>query len=96
MKINSLSNSSCKCCFTTLIWTSNNVILNELFTTATSYDAEIMGKQVLQSFMKKNFLGIYVTHLQELAQTWDKGIVSITALVDKDEKTRTYHIDENK
>ena len=68
------------------------VILNELFTTATSYDAEIMGKQVLQSFMKKHFLGIYVTHMQELAQTWDTGIVSIIALVDKDKKTRTYHI----
>lgn len=80
------------------------VILNELFTTATSYDAEIMGKQILQSFMKKGFLGIYVTHIQELAQNPEKinkddpmsafseGIVSITALVDKDEKTRTYHI----
>ncbi len=72
------------------------VILNELFTTATSYDAEIMGKQVLQSFMKKHFLGIYVTHMQELAQTWDTGIVSIIALVDKDEKTRTYHIVRDK
>lgn len=68
------------------------VILNELFTTATSYDAEIMGKQILKSFMDKGFLGIYVTHIQELAQNWEKGIISIAALVDKDEKTRTYHI----
>lgn len=67
------------------------VILNELFTTATTYDAEIMGKRVLKAFIKKGFLGIYVTHLCELAKEPD-GIVSMTALVDTDEKTRTYHL----
>jgi len=68
------------------------VILNELFTTATTYDAEIMGKDVLHQFMKKGFYGIYVTHIQALAKKQD-GIVSLAAMVDEiDQKTRTYRI----
>lgn len=67
------------------------VILNELFTTATTYDAEIMGKRILKDFMGQGFLGIYVTHLQELTRG-QEGIVSMAALVDRDEKTRIYKI----
>jgi hypothetical protein len=36
-------------------------------------------------------LGIYVTHIQELA-TEQEGIVSMTAQVDADECTRTYRL----
>ena len=43
------------------------VILNELFTTAATYDAYIMGRRVMAHFIKQDCFGVYVTHLQELA-----------------------------
>jgi len=68
------------------------VILNELFTTATTYDAEIMGKDILRSFMQKGFYGIYVTHIQALARE-QNGVVSLAATVEEtDEKARTYRV----
>ncbi len=44
------------------------VVINELFTTAASYDAEIMGRRVLEHFIALGCTGIYVTHLQELSR----------------------------
>lgn len=43
------------------------VILNELFTTAATYDAYIMGRRVMEYFMGQECFGVYVTHIQELA-----------------------------
>lgn len=43
------------------------VILNELFTTAATYDAYIMGRRVMEHFMGRGCYGVYVTHIQELA-----------------------------
>lgn len=70
------------------------VILNELFTTATTYDAGIMAKKVMQHFMKHGCLGIYVTHIRELAdETEQKGIQSMVAQVDKNDfSVRTFKI----
>ncbi len=68
------------------------VILNELFTTATSYDALIMGERIIKSFLERGFDGIYVTHFHKLADC-DPRIVSLVAQVeDTDEKKRTYRI----
>lgn len=68
------------------------VILNELFTTATTNDACIMGKKVMEHFLKRNCCGIYVTHIQELAEETGK-IKSLVAQVEGDaEKIRTYRI----
>lgn len=68
------------------------VILNELFTTAASFDACEMGKRVMEHFIHSQCYGIYVTHLQELAKETNR-IVSLAALVDeKDQKIRTYKI----
>lgn len=68
------------------------VILNELFTTATTYDASIMGKKVMEHFLRKSCYGIYVTHIQELAEERD-GIISLTAQVEEgEEERRTYKI----
>lgn len=68
------------------------VILNELFTTATTYDATIMGKKVMEHFLKMGCYGIYVTHIQELAEE-KTGIVSLSAQVEEgEEKKRTYRI----
>lgn len=70
------------------------VILNELFTTATTYDAQIMAKKVMKHFINNECLGIYVTHIQELAdETSQKGIQSMVAQVDEsDYAVRTFKI----
>ncbi len=68
------------------------VILNELFTTATTHDALIMGKKVMEHFLQRNCYGIYVTHIQELAEESD-SIISLVAQVEEGEdKKRTYRI----
>ena len=66
------------------------VIINELFTTAASYDANIMGRKVLKHFTELNCMGIYVTHLKELAGECD-GIVSLRAMLD-DNRIQTFKI----
>lgn len=70
------------------------VILNELFTTATTYDARIMAKKVMKHFIGRECLGIYVTHIQELAdETSQTGIQSMVAQVDgSDYAVRTFKI----
>ncbi len=70
------------------------VILNELFTTATTYDAEIMAEKVMRHFMDSGCMGIYVTHIQELADEESQpGIQSMVAQVDSaDHSVRTYKI----
>ncbi len=68
----------------------NFVLINELFTTATTYDAHIMGTRVMKYFMEHNCQGIYVTHIQELAQEME-GVTSLVASVDDaDSHIRTY------
>lgn len=68
------------------------VILNELFTTAATYDAFIMGKRVLEHFSGQGCLGVYVTHIAELADACP-GTVSLTALADEhDHRKRTFRI----
>lgn len=59
----------------------NFVVINELFTTAANYDACIMGKRVLEHFLKQNCMGIYVTHLAELSEACE-GVVSLRAQLD--------------
>ena len=59
------------------------VIINELFTTAASYDAEIMGRDVLKHFIELGCMGIYVTHLKELTTVGD-GVVSLRATLGED------------
>ncbi|HKM33535.1 MAG TPA: hypothetical protein VJY54_02185 [Lachnospiraceae bacterium] len=58
------------------------VIINELFTTAANHDACIMGKSVLEHFIKQKCQGIYVTHLRELSEL-NGGVVSIRATLDE-------------
>ena len=58
------------------------VIINELFTTAANYDAQIMGRRVLKHFIGLGCMGIYVTHLTELAEG-SEGVVSLRAMLDE-------------
>ncbi len=73
---------------------SSFVILNELFTTATTYDAQIMAKRVMEHFMEQECFGIYVTHIRELANEAEiSGIQSMVAQVDaNDSAIRTFRI----
>ncbi len=68
------------------------VILNELFTTATTHDAMIMGRKVMESFLDRDCYGIYVTHIQELAEETEQ-IISLVAQLEPGEETkRTYRM----
>lgn len=66
------------------------VVINELFTTAATYDAEIMGRKVLERFIGQGCRGIYVTHLKELASVHPR-IVSLRAMLDED-RIQTFQI----
>ena len=68
------------------------IILNELFTTATTHDALIMGRKVMEHFLKKQCYGIYVTHIQELADENDSIISLVAQAEDGEERRRTYRI----
>lgn len=67
------------------------VILNELFTTAATLDAGVMGKKVLEHFIQNGCMGIYVTHIQALAEE-SEHIVSMVAELEKDHHTRSFKI----
>lgn len=69
------------------------VVINELFTTAANYDATIMGKKVLDYFIEHHCMGIYVTHLTELAQKREK-VVSLRATVNE-QKVQTFIIERS-
>ena len=68
------------------------VILNELFTTATTHDAMIMGRKVMDSFLKRDCYGIYVTHIQELAEEKENIISLVAQLEPGQESKRTYRM----
>lgn len=68
------------------------VILNELFTTATTHDALLMGRKVMDSFLERECYGIYVTHIQELAEETDEIISLVAQLEPGDETKRTYRM----
>ena len=65
-------------------------MINELFTTAANYDANVMGKRVLEYFIGERCEGIYVTHLGELSKACE-GVVSLRACVDE-RQVQTYVI----
>ncbi len=66
------------------------VVINELFTTAANYDAQMMGRKVLEHFIELGCMGIYVTHLKELASAHTQA-VSLRAMLDEN-KCPTYQI----
>ncbi len=70
------------------------VVINELFTTAANYDACIMGKRVLEHFLAQSCMGIYVTHLAELAEAHPR-VVSLKAMLD-DKGMRSFRIERGR
>lgn len=70
------------------------VILNELFSSTTTYDALEMGKRTLRMFEEKECICLYVTHLFELAA--DGGAISLIAEMTADsEPVCTFRIKRN-
>ncbi len=80
---------------TILLQCSSNsfAIINELFASTTSQDAYVMGKRVLESFLSRDCVVLYITHIHELSDISPKT-VSLTAQVDESGNTakRTYTI----
>lgn len=66
------------------------VVLNELFTTATTNDALVMGREVMEHFLEMDCYGIYVTHIQELAEETDRIISLVAQAGDGEDRVRTY------
>ncbi|HKL80524.1 MAG TPA: hypothetical protein VJ888_08825 [Mobilitalea sp.] len=69
------------------------VIINEVFTSATSYDAYIMGRKVLDFFMDMDCLGAYVTHIYELTKEDDRVVSLVAALLAEGSNIRTFKIE---
>ncbi len=69
------------------------VVINELFTTAATYDAYLMGKKVVDYFLGRGVYGVYVTHISDLAKESAK-VASMTAGIDKEDGgRRTYRVE---
>ena len=69
------------------------VIINELFTTAATYDAEIMGGKVIRHFIEQDCRGIYVTHLKELTHVHPQ-VTSLRAMLD-DRQLQSFKIERS-
>lgn len=69
------------------------IIINEIFTSATSYDAYIMGKRVLDFFMDKDCTGLYVTHIYELTKNDDRIGSLVATLLSEESQIRTFKIE---
>jgi len=69
------------------------VIINEIFTSATSYDAYIMGKKTINYFMDKDCLGVYVTHIYELTKDDHRIVSLVAALLSEHSNIRTFRIE---
>ncbi|MCH5253134.1 MAG: hypothetical protein J1F22_09220 [Lachnospiraceae bacterium] len=68
------------------------VVINELFTSAAAYDAYQMGRRVMEHFLGHGCYGIYVTHIEELAEETEQIVSMTAALEGGDSPVRTYKI----
>lgn len=69
------------------------VIINEIFTSAASYDAYIMGRKVIEFLLKLNCSGVYVTHIFELTKGDSRIVSMVAALLDDGSNIRTFRIE---
>lgn len=72
------------------------VIINELFTSAATYDAYHMGRRVIDHFLDRDCYGIYVTHIEELAQENEQIVSQVASLIEGNVKVRTFKIHRKK
>lgn len=71
------------------------VIANELFTSAATYDAKIMGQRVIRHFLGQGSYGVYVTHIGELAEEGDGVVSMVASLESKETEIRSYRVVRN-
>ena len=72
------------------------VIINELFTSAATYDAYHMGRRVIDHFLARDCYGIYVTHIEELAEENEQIVSQVASLIEGNVKVRTFKIRRKK
>lgn len=72
------------------------VIINELFTSAATYDAYHMGRRVIDHFLERGCYGIYVTHIEELAEENEQIVSQVASLIEGNVKVRTFKIRRKK
>ena len=68
------------------------VIINELFTSAATYDAAQMGRRVIDHFLEQDCYGIYVTHIDELAGERESVVSLVASLEGGKEHRRTFKL----
>jgi hypothetical protein len=68
------------------------VILNEIFTSTTLYDARFLGTKLLTKFMRLDALGVYVTFVDELASLGEQVVSMMSTIVPEDPAERTYRV----
>ncbi|MCL4344494.1 MAG: DNA mismatch repair protein MutS [Nitrososphaerota archaeon] len=67
------------------------LIINEMLSSTSIYDAKVIGKQILEIIKGKGAICVYVTFIDDLAKI--KGVLSMVAQVDpNDPSIRTYKI----
>ncbi len=76
----------------TKVTANSLVIINELFASTTSYDAYTMGKKVLEHFLAKDCVCLYVTHIYELTGISKKTVSLVAAVHSEQDGIRTYKI----
>ena len=68
------------------------IIINELFASTTSHDAYVMGKKILNYFLSKDCICLYVTHIYELSLMNSKTVSMVADLDSATAANRTYKI----
>lgn len=69
------------------------VIINEIFSSAASYDAYIMGKKIMDFLLELDCSGVYVTHIFELTRGDNRIVSMVAALLDEKSNIRTFKIE---
>ncbi len=67
------------------------IIINELFSSSTLYDAIFLGKKVLEQIIRQDSLCVYVTFLDELS-TLEKTVSALSTVVPENPDLCTYKI----
>ena len=68
------------------------VILNEIFTSTTVYDARFLGTKLLTKVMRLDALCVYVTFVDELASLGEQIVSMMSTIVPGNPAERTYKV----